>query len=42
MEKLNAIGFAPVHAGQDEYARILRWQFDGIVKLVVDAGLKTK
>lgn len=41
-EKLTAIGFEPVHAGPDEYARILRGQLDGIVKLVVDAGLKPR
>ena len=41
-EKLIAIGFEPAHAGPDEYARILRGQLDGIVKLVVDAGLKPR
>jgi tripartite-type tricarboxylate transporter receptor subunit TctC len=41
-EKLIAIGFEPAHAGPDEYARILRGQLDGIVKLVVDAGLRPR
>ena len=41
-EKLTGIGFEPAHAGPDEYARILRAQLDGIVKLVVDAGLKPR